>query len=132
MCDPVNIATIMDTNQWAIGVLGSLIGGAFLAGIVTAIYRGERSSAWNGLPMGLIERFFFTIGVAFALPGIGVAMIGWLTVKMVTGWNRAEAEGGEPGKRRRMSALAGGLTSMFFATIGGLICAGRIFWDSAP
>ena len=36
---------------------------------------------------GLLERAFFTVLVAFNVSGTGVAMIGWITVKMASGWN---------------------------------------------
>ncbi|HKO42994.1 MAG TPA: hypothetical protein VJU84_06885 [Pyrinomonadaceae bacterium] len=83
---------------------------------------GQRATpAWL---IGTIERLFFTFIVAFEISATAVAMIAWLTTKMVTGWNRPGAA--NVTSEGALTALLGGLISMFFALIGGLICAGKI------
>ncbi len=85
--------------------------------------------------MGTCERIFFTMAVGFDLPGTAVGMMVWLTLKMVTHWNRAgfdlvSVSEGNQFKRIRFaqSAALTGLISMTFALTGGLICDGKIPW----
>ena len=52
-------------------------------------------------------------------------MIGWLTLKMVTNWNRPRDEEIDR-TTGALSALLAGLVSMMFALIGGLIVNGTI------
>ncbi len=81
--------------------------------------------------MGLLERFFFTLAVAFNIPGVGVAMLAWIAAKMAANWNNRKPSVNiteDDLKSDRLSALQGGITSMFFALLGGLVCAGRICW----
>lgn len=126
---PVNIADLF-TNLCLVCFLVCWFGGGVLAGVVTATYRWELKALWTGVAIGLMERLFFIVGVAFWLPGIGVAMIAWITAKMAAGWNKTESnsEGFKAEKRRRFASLAGGIVSMLAATIGGLICGGHIIW----
>ena len=80
---------------------------------------GERRvPAWL---TGLIERTFFTVAVAFNMPAVAPAMIGWLAVKMASHWTRPNSEHGPDSRFLVLSALLAGLVSMFFALIGGLI-----------
>lgn len=77
-----------------------------------------------GSVTGFIERFFFTLLVAFDVSGTGVAMMGWISVKMASGWNtRARSDGEEWAKAvgKSFIALLAGLVSMTFALIGGLV-----------
>jgi hypothetical protein len=90
--------------------------------------RGDSVPApWHGVQdvppglTGVIERLFFTVVVAFNVPGAVVAMIAWLAVKMATDWNRPGTPTTAAGA---MSALLGGMVSMLFAVAGGLICSG--------
>ncbi len=77
--------------------------------------------------IGLIERTFFTILVAFNVSATAVAMIAWVAVKMVYNWDIVW-RGRENITVRSLafSALLGNLSSMLFALIGGLICRGSI------
>lgn len=77
--------------------------------------------------VGLVERTFFTILVAFNVSATAVAMIAWVTVKMLYSWDIAWSERGNITVRSLvLSALLGNLVSMLFALIGGLICRGSI------
>lgn len=75
--------------------------------------------------IGVLERIFFTVVIAFAIPGVGGLVGSWIIVKMLSGWNRAQ----EPGAQYRMLAFAGlmgSLTSLFFGIVGGLIAGGQM------
>ena len=79
----------------------------------------------NQVPPGLqgvLERFFFTIIIAFNVSGAAVAMMGWLAVKMVTNLNRGDLPSRPIVRARALTGLIGGLVSLTFALIGGLIC----------
>jgi hypothetical protein len=73
---------------------------------------------------GSLERFFFTVAVAFNVSGYVVAMIAWTALKMATDWNRPQGASHNPAGA--WTALLGGLMSMFFALLGGLVCGGLI------
>jgi len=79
-----------------------------------------------GLPdwlVGTVERLFFTILVAFDISGTATAMIGWVTIKMLTDWHRIlKPDAGVGLRSLAFSALLGNMISLFFALIGGLIC----------
>lgn len=89
--------------------------------------QNEQSLNSDILPIwtGLIERFFFTLIVAFDISGAAVAMMGWLGAKMAVNWNRQP--GDNPVNRAfSMTALQTGVVSLLFALIGGLICRWRL------
>lgn len=75
---------------------------------------------------GILERLFFTILIAFNIPGVAGGLFTWIVVKMVSGWNRMT--GGNETWRRVLSfnALINSLVSLFFAVLGGLIANGNI------
>jgi hypothetical protein len=79
---------------------------------------------------GSAERLFFTLIVAFNVSGAAVAMVGWITLKLLTSRpyreKRAEEEGTLP-LAFEFAGLLGNLSSMFFALVGGLICGGYFF-----
>ena len=77
--------------------------------------------------IGFTERTFFTILVAFNMSATAVAMIAWVTLKMLCNWNILLRERGNITLRSlAWSALLGNMVSMLFALIGGLICRGSI------
>lgn len=77
--------------------------------------------------IGLTERTFFVFLVAFELSAVAVAMIGWLTVKMLYNWNiLSDGKKNITVRSLAFSALLANLISMLFALIGGLICRGSI------
>jgi sterol desaturase/sphingolipid hydroxylase (fatty acid hydroxylase superfamily) len=120
--------------RWVLGLVFSLLIGHF----VTEFFLGrlrrriERIRLSRGLPpwynaqlvppwlTGLVERLFFTIAVALNVPGVVVAMIAWIGVKMATDWNRPGGERQDAGGA--FSALLAGLVSMLFSLLGGAIC----------
>ena len=90
----------------------------------------------KGVPsglMGLVERLFFTIVIAFDISGASVAMIAWLGAKLASNWNLRAREAHDEEDRLiavqfSVSAAVAGLLSMMFALLGGLICRGDIWW----
>lgn len=75
---------------------------------------------------GVIERLLFTIFVAFDLSATAAAMMAWLAVKMVTYINRGDLPKHAITRQRAMTALLGGMVSMLFALVGGLLCRLKI------
>lgn len=72
---------------------------------------------------GHYRTLFFTILVAFDVSGTATAMIGWVTVKMLTDWHRILKPDAELGVRSSaFASLLGNMISLIFALIGGLIC----------
>jgi MFS family permease len=70
--------------------------------------------------MGILERSFFTLLVGADVNGAGVAMMTWLAVKMASNWHKISSRRAEA-RNYGLTALAGGMYSMVFALIGGLI-----------
>ena len=109
--------------RWALGLSVALILGAVVTNIFVTRLRARIGANESGLTgvspslTGLIERLFFTVIVAFDISGTATAMMGWLGVKMASNWNRTALP--DPGA---FSALLGGLVSLFFALVGGLVC----------
>jgi hypothetical protein len=78
--------------------------------------------------IGVLERLFFTILIAFNVSGVAAGLGTWILVKMVSGWNRLA--GGDEVWRRMLAfnGLINNLVSLLFAIIGGLIANGTIRW----
>ncbi len=121
--------------RWAIGMTLSVIVGALTTwAFLTALRRYlrlEKDSEGNGdsrpVPpwlTGVLERAFFSVIVALNTSGAAIAMIGWLTLKMVTNWNRPGGSRDVQQIRGAFSALLAGLVPMLFAAVGGVICRG--------
>lgn len=81
--------------------------------------------------IGILERLFFTILIAFQVTGAGGGLIGWIGVKLAVGWGSVK-EGKTANRALAFSGLLSNLTSLLFAVLGGLICNGTIpaykFW----
>jgi hypothetical protein len=126
--------------RWTIGLLTALLlghyaTGLFVRGLRRHVERGRIQAnvgppAWHEADLvpvwetGTVERLFFTVAVAFGISGAVVAMIAWTAAKMATDWNRPLGERQDPAGA--FTALLGGLVSMFFALVGGLICRGAV------
>jgi hypothetical protein len=119
-----------------VGLAISLGGGWFCVPRILGAVRkyqglGEKPKR-SGVPpelTGTIERLFFTIIVAFDVSGAATAMIGWETLKLLTNWNRQGTQSEKDQEQWRawaFSALIGGLASMLFALIGGLVWRGKL------
>ena len=141
-------------SRWVIGFVFSL----FIGHLLTKKFVNDLRSyikfdmsginvSKRGIPtwvMGTLERLFFTILIGFYVPAAGAAIMGWLTIKMLTNWNRINVRYGDPAtgavvdrikikeeanlRTYALSGLLGSLMSMLFALIGGLICKGAIWW----
>jgi len=70
--------------------------------------------------VGVFERTFFTILIAFHVEGVGAGLILWITVKMLSGWNRYKRDTLKA-RVRAFNALMMNLTSLIFAVLGGSI-----------
>ncbi len=118
--------------RWLVGLGVALVLGAFLTEWFVSALRSHMKipkSAGRVMPswlMGLSERLFFTLIVAFNISGAAIAMIGWMMLKVLPNWELYVTRG-SANKPLAMSSLLGSLCSMFFALIGGLICSGRIW-----
>jgi hypothetical protein len=94
-----------------------------------------KEPTYPGIPVlvtGTVERLFFLVAVAFNLSGVVVAMVGWIGVKMAAHWG-ARPEAPEQQKSGsiyaiRITAILGGLLSLLFAMVGGLVCSGVAHW----
>ena len=124
----------MEALRWMAGFFVSLVFG----GIVTQYYArrvrkliGDQDPQYRILipiSIGVVENLFFTIGVAFNLSGVMVAMVAWMGAKMAAHWGKESQE------HRvlnivtvRFLVLVGTMISLLFAMIGGLICAGKLW-----
>jgi hypothetical protein len=122
-------------GYWMLGLSTSVVGGAlvtrvFLDGL-RKFMRLEKEEPADETTRpappwltGALERLFFTLVVAFGIPGAPAAMLIWLTLKTATNWN-SPFRGGEPNLKRvrfAFSSLLAGLVSMTFALMGGVIC----------
>ena len=126
-------------TRWLIGFAVSLLFGqaATLLFVWCLRRRLERQHPertdfpWRNTPAdvqpwltGTVERIFFTLAAAFHVSGAVVAMIAWVGLKMATDWNRPGGAGGQNPAGGAWTALLGGLVSMLFALLGGVICGG--------
>lgn len=125
------------SEEWVIGLLFSLLGGgvacwAFLKTLrlwLGVPPKPRLTEGSKGVPpwlTGVVERLFFTVLVGLEVSGAPTAMVGWLALKLATNWNHPDWKDKPNARTFALSALLGGLVSMFFAMIGGLICAGTL------
>ncbi len=135
----------MDAKLWFIGLTFSVLGGwpvtwLFLKLLRKAMRLPEKpkpkgkkaKNAPRGVPAtltGMIERFFFTVLVAFNVAGVAVAMIAWIALKLATNWNRDYWAKTSSARLYGFSALLASLVSMLFAFLGGLIVRGELWAD---
>jgi hypothetical protein len=103
---------------------------------------GQRRESNAGVPgnlMGFFERLLFMGVVWFVasaypdnVPAVAAAMGFWLGTKLLSGWNRdtSEIPVQESDRRARgaMSALMTGTLNMVFATVAGLMGAGKVWF----
>jgi len=75
--------------------------------------------------IGILERLVFSFLVAMEVSGVSTAIIGWIALKMASGWNRI-AEGKTKYKVLAFNGLIVSLLSLFIAVLGGLIANGKI------
>ena len=77
--------------------------------------------------VGLVERTFFTVLVAFNVSATALAILAWIALKMAFSWNIVWGERGSITLRSlAFSTLLANLFSMLFALVGGLICRGGV------
>lgn len=128
---------------WIFGLgLVSLVLGSLVSYLVWNALHGyfsylNRSKHWNlsnefittvkpfPVLIGISERLFFTLLVAFQVTGVAGGIIAWIGVKMAVGWG-AVKEGRTPHRALAFTGLLSSLVSLLFAVVGGLICNGAI------
>lgn len=91
--------------------------------------RPDRFPAWV---IGIIERSFFMLIVAFSISGAATAMIGWLALKLASNWNRPGWKSNDKENQSNLIANAfttimAGMVSMTFSLIGGLLISNPNF-----
>ena len=74
---------------------------------------------------GPVERLFFTLIIVYEVSGAAIAMVAWITLKMLASRKyreeRAKSVGIGSALPFEYAGLLGNLSSMFFALVGGLI-----------
>ena len=122
-------------------VVGHYGSAVFLCALRTW-FMGQRRESSAGVPgnlMGFFERLLFMGVVWFVasvypdnVPAVAAAMGFWLGTKLLSGWNRATSDIPlqESDRRARgaMSALMTGTLNMGFATVSGLMGAGKVWF----
>ena len=123
----------MSVSSWITGLFFALVIGNLLTKLFLKIirknigYKKPNYKVVSPTILGIVEGAFFTVAVAFELPGVIVAMIAWVAAKMAAHWGTKSEKDVENIEAVRFSALLGSMSSMFFAMIGGLICSGKIW-----
>jgi hypothetical protein len=125
--------------RWIIGITVSVIVGLFASWAFLALLRRYMGIKKDEVPdgdgsirrvppwlTGVLERTFFSVIIGLNISGAPIAMIGWLTLKMVTNWNRPGLQRDVGEIRAAFASLLAGLVSMFFAAVGGVICRGSL------
>jgi hypothetical protein len=84
-------------------------------------YQEEKDLYVPGWFVGLTERTFFTVLVAFDVSATAAAMIGWVAVKVGISWQVLLKQETTLRRSLAFSALLGNIVSMLFAVIGGVI-----------
>jgi nitrate/nitrite transporter NarK len=75
--------------------------------------------------IGILERLVFSFLVAMEVSGVPTAIVGWMALKMASGWNRI-VSGETKYKMLAFNGLIVSLLSLFFAVLGGLVANGSI------
>ncbi len=119
--------------RWIVGLFVALVVG----GMVTGWFLGSLRSYLNiarpsgrEVPnwlIGLSERLFFAMVVAFNISGAAVAMVVWIVLKILPNWE-LYVKHGTANKPLVWSSILASLCSMFFALLGGLICRAAIWY----
>jgi hypothetical protein len=130
-------------NRWFIGfgivalIVGSVVTWAVRRGLLICFKSIAPEKDWGLEPskqkwlslhrflLGVFERSFFAVLVAFEVQAVAASLILWITVKMLSGWNRMQ-DPGLMAKVHSFNARLCNLTSLGFAVVGGLIINGNI------
>ncbi len=122
--------------QWIVGLLIAVGRGHYATKYFLGWLRGEMNngekpmfdegSEWKRVTpwvTGVVERAFFAVAVGLGMSGAVGAMMGWLALKLATSWNHPDWKDEPRARSFAFSALLAGVVSMFFAVVGGSICA---------
>ena len=124
----------MDTLvRWIVGLfvalaVGGLVTGWFLKSLRSylKIARPSGRDVPNWL-IGLSERLFFAVIIAFNVSGGAAAMMLWIVLKIIPNWE-LQVKHGAAHKPLTWSSILASLCSMLFALLGGLIIRGAIWY----
>jgi hypothetical protein len=118
--------------RWIVGLfvalaLGGVMTGWFLSSLRSYlnIARPSGRDVPNWL-IGVSERLFFALVIAFNVSGAAVAMMVWIVLKIIPNWE-LHVRHGTANKPLTWSSILASLCSMFFALLGGLIIRGAIW-----
>jgi hypothetical protein len=127
----------VELKQWIVGlalavVVGAVVTPLFLYSLRGAMGLGSKpkKSSYERVPpwvTGVVERTIFAVLVGLNVPSAATAMMGWLALKLATNWNRKDMETNAKARPFAFTALLGGLVSMFFAALGGMVCSGALW-----
>jgi hypothetical protein len=119
--------------RWIVGLFVALAVG----GVVTGWFLGSLRSYLNiarpsgrDVPnwlIGVSERLFFAVIIAFNISGAAVAMMVWIVLKIIPNWE-LHVKLGTANKPLTWSSILASLCSMLFALLGGLIMRGAIWY----
>lgn len=119
--------------RWIVGLfvalaVGGVVTGWFLSGLRSYlnIARPSGRDVPNWL-IGLSERLFFAVIIAFNISGAAVAMMVWIVLKIIPNWE-LQIKHGTANKPLTWSSILASLCSMLFALLGGLIIRGTIWY----
>lgn len=108
------------------GFLGAIVTPAFISVVERRLpavdpdpFAGQ--PGWLPALIGVVERLFFTVLIAFDSSVSGPAMIGWAALKGAAHWNSFNAEA----KPHTFLGFMGTMVSLLFAVLGGLWCRGK-------
>ncbi|UCC82853.1 MAG: hypothetical protein JSW46_18110 [Gemmatimonadota bacterium] len=119
--------------RWIVGLfvalaVGGVVTGWFLSGLRSYlnIARPSGRDVPNWL-IGLSERLFFAVIIAFNISGAAVAMMVWIVLKIIPNWE-LQIKHGTANKPLTWSSILASLCSMLFALLGGLIIRGTVWY----
>lgn len=116
----------------AVAVLvGHLVVGRWLHPTFTARINGQfpeearraaeqPSGRWISKRIGMLETFVYFLLFSFTVPGTAVFILGWVGLKMATGWNRLK-NASEYNRRTAMAALVFNLVNVLFGAFGAFV-----------
>jgi hypothetical protein len=82
---------------------------------------GRERIWWIAIMVGMFERALFTTFVAHDVSGVASFIVGWIGIKMVSGWQKWST-GTQYARAAVFMALLGNAMSILFGVAGGILC----------
>ena len=76
---------------------------------------------WIAMMVGIFERLLITTLVAYDVSGVSSFIVGWIALKMVSGWQQW-GRGTQYARAAAFMALLGNAMSILFGIVGGILC----------